>query len=99
MKSRPVAFSPAAREDLRRVYDHIAAAGSPVNASRYVERIWGFCLGLEIASERGHRRDDVSPGLRVVGFEKRITIAFSVEEDSVHILRIFYGGVDWESIL
>jgi toxin ParE1/3/4 len=34
--------------------------------------------------------------LRVVGFEKRITIAFMVSDHSVTILRLFYGGQNWE---
>ncbi|MDZ4366104.1 MAG: type II toxin-antitoxin system RelE/ParE family toxin [Afipia sp.] len=42
--------------------------------------------------ERGTRRDDLSPGLRIVGFERRVTIAFVVEEDEVIVLNILYGG-------
>jgi len=52
-----------------------------------------------IASERGHRRDDVSPGLRIVGFERRVTIAFVADENQVTILRLFYGGQNWEDKL
>jgi toxin ParE1/3/4 len=48
------------------------------------------------ASERGRRRDDIRPGLRIIGFERRVTVAFAVEEERVVILRIFYGGRDWE---
>lgn len=36
------------------------------------------------------------PGLRIVGFRRRISIAFSVEKDVVSILGIYYGGVDFE---
>ena len=36
-------------------------------------------------------------GLRIVGFERRVTVAFAVGEDIVTILRVFYGGRDWES--
>jgi toxin ParE1/3/4 len=58
-----------------------------------------YCLGFDIASERGHRRDDVSPGLRIVGFERRVTIAFVADENQVTILRLFYGGQNWEDKL
>ncbi len=34
-------------------------------------------------------------GLRIVGFERRVTVAFTVSEDRVTILRLFYGGRDW----
>ena len=35
-------------------------------------------------------------GLRIIGFERRITIAFTVDDSQVTILRVFYGGKDWE---
>jgi hypothetical protein len=37
-------------------------------------------------------RDDIAPGLRTVGFERRATIAFSVLEQGVTIHRIPYAG-------
>ena len=61
-----------------------------------IERIEAYCLGFELASERGHRRDDISLGLRIVGFERRVTIAFAVDDDRVTVLRLFYGGQNWE---
>jgi hypothetical protein len=39
------------------------------------------------------------PGLRTIGFERRATIAFQVMQDEVVILRIFYGGEDYERAL
>ena len=54
------------------------------------------CLGFDLASERGRKRDDVRPGLRIAGFERRVTVAFMVENDRVIILRLFYGGQEWE---
>ena len=96
MKERPVLFSPEARDDLFALYDWIAAAASPDAALSYVERIEAYCLGFAHASERGHRRDDIRLGLRIVGFERRVTIAFTVDETRVVILRVFYGGRNWE---
>jgi toxin ParE1/3/4 len=52
-----------------------------------------------MASERGRVRDDIRPGLRVVGFLRRVTIAFAVGEAEVIILRVFYRGQDWEEAL
>lgn len=45
------------------------------------------------------RRDDLFPGLRVVGFERRVTIAFHVGADTVTFLRILYGGRDIDTLL
>ena len=89
-------MAPEARADLFQLYEQIANASSSATALSFIERIEGLCLGFEIASERGHARDDIMPGLRITGFERRITIAFVVAEEQVTILRLFYGGRDWE---
>jgi toxin ParE1/3/4 len=58
-----------------------------------------FGIMLEYGSERGTPRDDVRPNLRIIGFERRITVAFVVEPESVVILRLFYGGANWSDDL
>jgi toxin ParE1/3/4 len=99
VKQRQVIYTAEAADDLEWIYDTIAEAGSPVPASRYEQRIRDFCDRLEYGAERGTRRDDLRPGLRVIGFERRVTIAFLLEDDRVVVLRIFYGGRDWETDL
>jgi toxin ParE1/3/4 len=49
--------------------------------------------------ERGTLREDLGPGLRTLGFEGRVTIAFRILPDRVQIVRIFYGKRDFEAIL
>ncbi len=39
-------------------------------------------------------REDVRAGLRTIGFERRVTIAFQVTSERVVIDRILYGGRD-----
>ena len=99
MKRRLVEISEEARRDLFALYAWIADAGSPDTALAYVERIEAFCKKLDIASERGSLRDDIRPGLRVIGFERSASIAFMVEDNRVVILRIFYGGRNWTELL
>ena len=48
---------------------------------------------------RGNQRKDIRPGLRTVGFRKRVLIAFEVEARQVNIIGIFYGGQDYERVL
>ena len=96
MKKRTVIFSPEAQQDLLALYDWIADAASPAVALNYIERLEIYCRDFDLASERGHLRSDIRPGLRIVGFERRVTIAFAVDERRVTILRLFYGGRDWE---
>jgi toxin ParE1/3/4 len=98
VKERLIQFSPEAGDDLLALYDWIAVAAHPDTALAYVERIEAYFRGFDVASERGHRRDDIRPGLRIVGFERRVTIAFTVEETRVVILRVFYGGRNWEGM-
>lgn len=95
MKCRVVIVSPEALGDLQALYDYIAAVASPLVAGSYLRRVEAYLRGFEHNAERGTMRDDVRPGLRIVGFERRLTIAFTVSEGDVTILRLFYGGQDW----
>jgi toxin ParE1/3/4 len=71
VRRREVVFAPEARDDLLRLYERIATAADISVALAYIERIETYCLGFDLASERGHARDDIRPGLRIVGFERR----------------------------
>lgn len=88
MKERRVVFAPEAGDDLAGLYDWIAEQASPSTAIAYLARVEAFCRRLSVGSERGHLRSDIRPGLRVVGFERRLSIAFVVGEDDVTVLRI-----------
>jgi toxin ParE1/3/4 len=78
------------------LYDYIAEASSPVIAIGYIRRIRLACFALAEFPERGARRDDILPGLRIIGFERRVTIAFRVLRTRVEIVTIAYGGRDFE---
>jgi toxin ParE1/3/4 len=97
--SLPVLFSPAAIADLERMHGHIALRGGKRVATAYVARIYQYCLDMAIFPERGTRRDDIWQGLRLVGFERKATIAIEVKADQVRIARIFGRGQDVEGEL
>lgn len=99
MKRRIVVFSPEAHDDLIALYDWITSAASPDIALSYIERLEEFCKMMKTASLRGHARDDIREGLRIIGFEKRVTIAFCVDDRCVTILRLFYSGQNWEDVM
>lgn len=84
MKRRIVTFTPQARSDLLGIGDWIAERAGAEIALSYTARLEAYCEGFEFAGERGQRRDDLSPGLRVVGFERRVAIVC-----------LYYGGQDW----
>jgi toxin ParE1/3/4 len=99
VKRREVTFLPHAEADLIGLYGYIAEESGHDVAGGYVERIQAACTALETFPERGTRRDEIRPGLRTMGFERRATIVFQVMKAEVVIVRISYGGQDYERAL
>ena len=93
-----VVFSSHARQDLLDIYDYIADHSCPERALGYSERIQDFCRGLATFPARGRCRNDVRRGLRVIGFEKRVTIAFHLDGTKVIIDRLLYGGRSFDDM-
>lgn len=87
-----VVLTPEARDDLNEIFEYIAEHDGPERAITYVERIEKACMSLQTLPSRGRPREDIRPGLRVMGFERRVLIAFRVSSNTVAILRILYGG-------
>lgn len=81
------------------IYRWIAEKATPIIAEGFTGAIVDYCEKLETFPERGTRRDDLRPGLRTIGFHHRVTIAFVVEDNTVTIIGIFYGGQDIEAAL
>jgi len=94
-----VVFSPEAQEQLSALFHYIAEAATPDISARYTEAIVSYCESLCTLPLRGTQRDDVRPGLRITNYKKRAVIAFSVNDELISILGIFYGGQDYASIL
>ena len=92
-----IVFSPLAERQTEALFDHIAEHGGELRAENYVGRIIAHCRKLEHFPERGTRRDDVLEGLRTMGFDRRVTIAFMVSSEEVLIEGIFYGGQNFEA--
>jgi toxin ParE1/3/4 len=94
-----VIVSVEARAQLDELYDYVAAAASPATALRFTNDILDQLEGLQDFPSRGTMREDILPGLRTVGFRRRLTVAFVVEPKTVLVLGIYYGGQDFEAIL
>lgn len=89
--TRKIVYEQTARDDLKEIYFWIADAGV---ALAYIDRIYGHCEKLISFPDRGTSRDDVSPGLRTINFERRCTIAYAVEPGRIRILRVLGKGQD-----
>jgi toxin ParE1/3/4 len=88
-------FRPQARADIRSLHDYIAEKASAAVAAAYISRLQGACEQLLTFPERGTARTEVAPGVRIIGFEHRTSIAFRVEGNTVRILRLLHGGQDF----
>jgi toxin ParE1/3/4 len=97
--TRSVVFALEAQDDLFQIYDHIATDAGAERARSYTDRIIVVCVGLATFPERGLRRADLRPGLRIVTFRWRVTVAFHITATTVTIDRIFDGGRDLKPLL
>lgn len=96
MRQFSVVFSPAAAEDLESIRAHIAGANSISIADSFVERLIAHCESLARAPHRGTVRDQIRPGLRIIGWRRTVTVAFAVDDEAlrVDIAGVFYRGRD-----
>jgi len=98
MNKYQVIFAPEAEEQLIKLYRYIAEAADTGTAQACTESIIGYCESLSLFPERGNRRDDLLPGLRVTNWRKRTVIAFIVEDAQVKILGLWHGGQQYETV-
>ncbi|MCD7111819.1 type II toxin-antitoxin system RelE/ParE family toxin [Rhizobium sp. DKSPLA3] len=88
-------FRPQAKADLKALHDYIAEHAGLDIAASYLGRIELACRQLTTFPERGTVRTELGEGIRIIGFERRTSIAFRVEGDTVRILRLLHGGRDF----
>jgi toxin ParE1/3/4 len=88
--SYTVRFSEAAEEDMAELLEYLVPCAGDRVARGYLDKLIDYCATFE--PERGLSREDVSPGLRIVGYHRKATIAFRIKGDIVTILRIYHGG-------
>ncbi|MDC9807998.1 type II toxin-antitoxin system RelE/ParE family toxin [Rhizobium binxianense] len=91
MVALKVVFRPRAEKDLLDIYAFIAAENS-MAAMDFIRRLRQVCHGLEDMPERGAPREDFAQSVRILVFERRVTIAYRVVKDRVQVLRLFYAG-------
>jgi toxin ParE1/3/4 len=89
-----IEFSPEALGDPIDLYDYIASRDGAERAIGYVDRFEDCC---RMFPDRGTRREDLRPGLRILGFERRAVVTFQIAAETVTILRILYGGRNLET--
>jgi toxin ParE1/3/4 len=94
-----VRFSKRSQADLISIYEYISARSDSTRALAYFERIRDYCLTLSRFPQRGTSWEYISRGVRVVGFERRVSIVFRIKSRTVTIVRVLYGGRSLEKHL
>jgi plasmid stabilization system protein ParE len=87
-----VVFSPEQRDNFGSSRNIWRNAFLRQNAERYIRRLTEACVSLGDAPYQGTTRDDLAPGIRMTGFERRLSIYFKVVNGRASILGVFYGG-------
>lgn len=57
------------------------------------------CDGLLDFPRQGLARDDLRRGLRIVTYARRVVIAYRIRDDGIEVVRVFYGGRNYEALL
>jgi toxin ParE1/3/4 len=87
-----IILTPEAEADLQQIQTYIAERSFPQNAARYVDRLTDAIERLAVAPFQGTSREDIGPGFRTTGFERREKILYAVRGEQIIIAGIFHGG-------
>jgi toxin ParE1/3/4 len=90
--SHRVVFSPKAINDIAELLDFLLPLAGERASRRLIDDLIDYCQGFATFPIRGQSRDDLAPGLRVVGYRRRASITFLVENETITIIRIYYAG-------
>ena len=96
--ARKVVFRPLAEADLVDLDAYIAEE-SPERARAFVLGIKSRIMALADFPDLGRAADEIVPGLRVLAFDCRVTIAYLVTPETVEIVRLSYRGRDFAALL
>ena len=101
MKHYAVIFTPRVKLQLDELYAYIANMSGEARAEEFVGGIVADCMSLSTFPERGTKRDDIRPNMRIKSYARRVAIAFSVDaaNKDVAIHGVYYGGQDYERLL
>lgn len=93
-------YRPLALADLDAIYD-ITGSDYPQRGFDFVESIRARCRkNLLDTPKLGPARPDLGEGIRIYPMKnKRTVVAYRIGDAEIIIVRVFYGGADYEAIL
>lgn len=86
-----VLFSESADNDLAEIAAYLLPLAGRRVTDRYLQRLIDYCQSLSLFPNRG-MPVGARPGLRLLGYRRQATIAFSIVDDRITIVRIFHHG-------
>jgi toxin ParE1/3/4 len=99
MKRLVVKYRREANKDLLDIAAYVIGRSQDLKTARaYVKRLRTRCQRIGDMPLGGVAREDLGAGVRIVVFERRYVILYSVVEDTVWITNIFSGGRDYETL-
>jgi toxin ParE1/3/4 len=93
-----VFFGWKAEEDLASIHRYIGSRDTAA-AAKFLDAIEARCQSLADFPLQGRARDDLGSGHCILFYAKRVVILYRVIDDRIEILRVLYGGRDYESLV
>ena len=91
-------LTPAAQDDLSRIWDYTAETWSPLQADAYMrglERVFG---ALVAHPELMRERAEFDPPVRLRPYRSHL-IVYRIEGDSLVVIRVLHARRNWNSLL
>ncbi len=93
-------YRPKALDDLDAIFD-IVGSDYPQRGYDFVQAIRDRCRKNRLFTpELGPKRSDLGHGIRIYPIKaKRTVVVYRIGNDEIIVVRVFYGGADYEAIL
>jgi len=100
MRTFPVIYREEALADIEQIIHYLRDLGaSHRSAHAFVDRINARCQRIGSVPEGNPLRPDLGPGIRLAPFERSAIILYCLSDTAVEIVRVYYGGRDYQSLL
>jgi toxin ParE1/3/4 len=100
MQNLPVIYREEAIADIEQIVGYLRDQGASLMAAHaFVDRMEARCQRIGGVPEGNPLRPDLGPGIRLAPFERSAIILYCLTDAAVEIVRIYYGGRDYQSLL
>ena len=99
MKCFPVEYRPEAQDDLFYIFHSVLEISQNIiTAQQFTDRIYAQCEKIGDMPFGGSPRDHIKRGLRLIPFERTVVILYCIENETVWITNVIFGGKDYEAL-